>query len=176
QVGAGGSAAGAGAGEGVRAEKELMAEVEVEGEADMKAVLTAMERLQEAVRVCYVGKGGAPSDQTSSGSGPSSEMMTLSEEELRDPHRLMAGLELCSSWGVMTRKGGEDGCGDSETFLGFLRRPLGEAEARRLALQPEAAPLYEMGWLADKAPGATLGDLLANRLELSLWASYWKMC
>lgn len=57
---------------------------------------------------------------------------------------------------------------------GFLTPALAEEEARRAGESADCHdPLMETAWLAEKFPKATLGDLLVNRLELSLWASYW---
>ncbi|CAM9608989.1 unnamed protein product, partial [Choristocarpus tenellus] len=142
-------------------------EDEGEGEVDPDSVLRAVERLQEAVRLCCVAR-------KVSGGGCLSDTLTLSEEELSEPHQLLASLQLCSSWGNFGGRDGHGGNGVGRERGGFLSRPLAESDARRAALQPAAAPLHETTWLASKVPGATLGDLLANRLELSLWGSYWK--
>lgn len=57
---------------------------------------------------------------------------------------------------------------------GFLSPALAEEEARRAGASAGCHdPLMETAWLAERFPKATLGDLLVNRLELSLWASYW---
>ena len=57
---------------------------------------------------------------------------------------------------------------------GFLGLALAQDEVGRAdALAAGYDPLMETAWLAERFPKVTLGDLLANRLELSLWASYW---
>lgn len=59
--------------------------------------------------------------------------------------------------------------------VGFLTPALAEEEARRAGASPPGSEkhLVETAWLAERFPKATLGDLLVNQLELSLWASYW---
>jgi hypothetical protein len=107
--------------------------------------IEAGERLQEAVRLC-----GAMASTSFF------DTLTLSEEALSNPSELMDQLRLCS--------GG-----------GFLSAPLPEALAKKLALSGGAQPdLIEMPWLQMRGPSpVSLCDLLVNRLELSLWASFW---
>lgn len=54
----------------------------------------------------------------------------------------------------------------------FLTPAVAEEEARR-ASSSESKHLVETAWLRQRFPKATLGDLLVNQLEISLWASYW---
>lgn len=134
------------------------------------------ERLQEAVRLCSVGAGCGEG-----GAAPGA--LTLSERELSRPKQLLKSLKLFSarSGGGGGAAGGEKGSSADESCgtkgrqkSGFLTQALSEGDARRTAEQPLGNPLMETAWLAARFPKVTLADLLVNRLELSLWASYWK--
>lgn len=154
------------------------------------------ERLQEAVRLCSVGGGGGGGgvspDGTAGNDSPAAvpaapSALTLSEAELSRPRRLLEALRLFScrdgdgdgeavEVGIGPDKEGvttPDGKGEAATGGGFLGHSLTEEESRRTASLPAGEPLVETAWLAQRFPRATLGDLLVNRLELSLWASYW---
>lgn len=138
------------------------------------------EFLQEAVRLCSL--GGVATEEAGGGVGapPPPGVLTLSEAELSRPRRLLEGLRAFSC----RRSDGEAAGSEDEAQGkkgksvvnggGFLRQSLTEADARRAAMVPMEDPLMETAWLAERFPKATLADLLLNRLELSLWASFWR--
>lgn len=153
-----------------------------------QTVLQVGERLQEAVRLCSVGSGGGVSRDGTVENGfraavpAAPSALTLSEGELSRPRRLLEALRLfsCRRGGEAiemgngpTKERGTSG-GKGEAAGGFLGRSLTEEDSRRTATLPTGDPLMETAWLAQRFPKATLGDLLVNRLELSLWASYWR--
>lgn len=142
------------------------------------------ERLKEAVRLCSigsvftVGKGGTGAPGA----------LTLNEVELSRPRRLFDAIHVFSCRRDINAKAtmdeedrlrnkskGRDPTGSGRT-AGFLSEALAEAavDAGGSDELSSADPLIETSWLARRFPKATLGDLLANRLELSLWASYRK--
>lgn len=144
-------------------------------EMPAETVLQVGERLQEAVRLCNIGAG------CGEGGGPLGAL-TFSEFELSRPRPLLESLRAYSARGAdeaeegrggegRRRKRGEPSVGRRK---GFLTQGLSEGDARRVAAQPITYPLMETGWLSARYPKVTLTDLLVNRLELSLWASYWK--
>lgn len=143
----------------------------------VEKALKVGERLQEAVRLCSVGAGCGEG-----GGAPGA--LTLSEGVLSRPKHLLKSLALLcarSNSGGDTASEGEAGKRESGTGAGgaanprgFLTQAFTEEDARRAADQPLGNPLMETAWLAARFPKVTLADLLANRLEISLWASYWK--
>lgn len=142
-----------------------------DGEHFSQTALQVGERLQEAVRLCTL--GGDSKD----GTRDVSLALTLSEAELSRPRKLLHDLRLYSC-----RDDGDDASREDETQNGhghlgeqrggFLSLPLAETDALRVAVTPMKDPLMETAWLSRRFPKAAIGDLLANRLELSLWASY----
>lgn len=142
-----------------------------DGEHFSQTALQVGERLQEAVRLCVL--GGDSRD----GARDVPLALTLSEAELSRPRKLLHDLRLYSC-----RDDGDDASREEEAQNGgghfgeqrggFLSLPLAETDALRVAVSPMKDPLMETAWLSRRFPKAAIGDLLANRLELSLWASY----
>lgn len=153
------------------------------------------ELLQEAVRLCCVGVGGYREKAVVG----KVSALTLSEAELSRPRRLLEYFRVFSSRtddaggggvseaerqdtgglkqdGIAQQQGSSKGDGVSKAG-GFLSRALATTEnewREEGAIVGVGDSLRETAWLAERFPKATLGDLLANRLELSLWTSYWK--
>lgn len=142
-----------------------------DGEHFSQTALQVGERLQEAVRLCTL--GGDSKD----GARDVSLALTLSETELSRPRKLLHDLRLYSCRGKGDGASQEDEAQNGGDYLreqrgGFLSLPLAETDALTVAVSPMKDPLMETAWLSRRFPKAAIGDLLANRLELSLWASY----
>lgn len=146
-----------------------------------------------------VGRGGGIGAAGGEGEGVSLCALTLSEAELSRPRRLLDDLcfmtsrpaeEVATAAVAPTthseaeERNETDGAATAAAApkrptrvgqgAGFLSLALAEEEVRRAdALALGYDPLMETAWLAERFPKVTLGDLLANRLELSLWATYW---
>lgn len=166
-----------------------------------QSALQVAERLNEAVRLCSVGgvsAEGQGAGREGGGGGGSLGALTLSEAELSRPRRLLHDLRLLSCRPAeeapsavlpeadertndveeTQSKPGVEAAATAAPPGGkkaeFLSPALAEEEARRVGALPLGHdPLMETAWLAGRFPKVTLGDLLVNRLELSLWASYW---
>lgn len=149
------------------------------------------------------GAGGGGGAAGGEGEGGSLYALTLSEAELSRPRRLLDDLRFMTcrpseeAAAAQTPPEAEErsevGGAQSkpppaaaaaaptptpptavEQGAGFLSLALAEEEVGRAdALAVGYDPLMETAWLAERFPKVTLGDLLANRVELSLWASFW---
>ena len=185
--------------------------------SDGQTVLQVGERLQEAVRLCITVVGGGVS-RGGEGARPGVPCaLTLTEEELSRPRRLLEDLRRLSSRsdgaGAARREAHEGAGGDDEgeaevgnrkgtvavvmaaagavAALAGTDKPgvvlghaLADAGAQRrrgdeggsgdsgAAMLIGDPLMMETAWLGDRIAKATLGDLLASRLELSLWASF----
>lgn len=141
-----------------------------------ETALEVGERLQKAVRLCNI-RGGCGEGRGMPGA------LTLSESELSRPKRLLESLRVISCRSVETDEGQEKQIGLNRSRRsgrgaidrsGFLAEVLAEADARQAALRPMANPLMETSWLSARYPRVTLVHLLTNKLELSIWGSYWR--
>ncbi len=168
-----------------------------------QSALQVGERLSEAVRLCSTSAPGGGSEagggeEAGRRGGGSLCALTLSEAELSRPRRLLADLRLLTSRPaeeVPAEAAAEAAAAAAAEAAaptptptptparapapvgaksGFLSLAVAEEKVRRADTPPLGHdPLLETAWLAERFPKVTLGDLLVNRLELSLWASYW---
>lgn len=171
------------------------------GSGSRESALEVGERLNEAVRLCSIeasvgsAEGEGERREGAGGGGGLLGALTLSEAELSRPRRLLNDLRLLTCRPAAAEEapvavlaeGGErkdvERAAVAEVAAAelpgkkkteFLSPALAEEEARRVGAPPCGHdPLMETAWLAERFPKVTLGDLLVNRLELSLWASYW---
>lgn len=145
------------------------------------------------------GDGGGGGAASGKGEGISLYALTLSEAELSQPRRLLDDLRFVTCRPSEEAAGAAQTPPEAEERndfegaqsmpaaaaaptlstaveqgVGFLSLALAQEEVGRAdALASGYDPLMETAWLAERFPKVTLGDLLANRVELSLWASYW---
>lgn len=183
--------------------------------SDGQTVLQVGERLQEAVRLCIAVVGAAREGEGARPGAPCA--LTLTEEELSRPRRLLEDLRRLSSRsdgaGAARHEAHEGAGGDDEgeaeignrkgtaavvmaaagavaavagtekpgVVLGHALADAGVQRRRNdegggggsgAAMLIGDPLMMETAWLGDRLAKATLGDLLASRLELSLWASF----
>lgn len=175
--------------------------------SDGQTVLQVGERLQEAVRLCIAAGDSGGGSRAGEGARPGAPCaLTLTEEELSRPRRLLEDLRRLSSRSdgagaarheahggvggdedeteVGSRKGMAAAVAGTEKLGVVLGHALADAGAQRrrgdevggggggAAMLIGDPLMMETAWLGDRLAKATLGDLLASRLELSLWASF----